>query len=203
MADLMPEEKEWLIEYCMESEENTLLALEIGQVQVQIRERILGCFLKKLDLSIKKELEENAPNWKTCVPKTNLDRWGRWGAPDEWVYVMTMENPVIRIGLYPHGEGRGRIVPKDLFVGTPEEDKECPQASDLARQFKEVGFDIDLKSNSPWIWWFYLQEDHRGLEELSTLQDEDARDEEIVYFTKVLVQSAAAVSKALENQGGR
>ena len=34
MADLRREERDWLLKYCMESEDNARLALRIGQIEV-------------------------------------------------------------------------------------------------------------------------------------------------------------------------
>ena len=54
MPDLTPEDRDFLIDYCMEPE-NTWLALEIYQCYPELREKIVSSFPKKLDKSIKKE----------------------------------------------------------------------------------------------------------------------------------------------------
>ena len=123
------------------------------------------------------------------VPKLNL------GPGDDKIYQMTMKDRDIEIDLYH--SGRGLFVPRDLFLGTLAEYKDCPNAEVLTEFFK--GTNLKLESNPGWRWWFYLERDHRNLEELSTLhEDQELKGEKIAYLTDILVRSAKAISKALE-----
>ena len=74
MRELTAEEEEYLVKYCMEPR-NTWLALAIGQINPMIERRILSLFLKKLDKSVKKEIESRDDlRWQTCIPKKDLGR---------------------------------------------------------------------------------------------------------------------------------
>ena len=191
MITITPEEKKFLVDYCMESEENTWLALAIGQIQPALRMAIVrksmskSSFLKELDRKVREKLEEGGLHcWKTRYPETYLKLPMRGD-----LYLMTMEAPKIEICLDYEGE--------DLFVGTPEKYKTCPEADHLTSFFE--GTNPNLKSDAYWRWWFWLEGDHRRLEGLSTLhEDQELKREKIAYLTDILVRSAKAISEALE-----
>lgn len=202
MRELTPDKEKFLVDYCMEPE-NTSVALAVGQVQVQIRERILNSFLKDLDVRLRNRLEEPPPAWSTCVPETNLRRWD--GREDDWIYKITMGDPEIMIGLYPFGVGRGLIVPRDLFLGTPGEYEGCPRAENLRGSWERSHLlkrqNETLHGNELWRWFFYPDEGRGGLEELSTLQDDGGRSEKLEYYTEILLHSARAISDTLKERG--
>ena len=192
MRTLTPEEEKFLVNYCMESKENTWLALAIGQIQTKIWAKILSSVLCQLDKSVKERLKKvDDLNWEPMIPKLNL-------AWDDKIYQMTMKDRDIEIDLYH--SGRGLFVPRDLFLGTPAEFKDCPQADDLTEFFK--GTNLKLESNPGWRWWFYLEGEHRSLEELSILhEDQELKREKIAYLTDILVSSAKAISKYWRQEG--
>ncbi len=102
MRELTPEEEKYLVKYCMESKENTRLALAIGHIQVQLRAKILSSFLKKLDKNVRKKLEAcgRLRQWKTKVIETKVrnesdstreeNRFESTRA-EKIIYVMTMK----------------------------------------------------------------------------------------------------------------
>lgn len=193
MRELTEEEKEFLVNYCMKPE-NTRLALEIGQIQVQLREKILSSFLMKLDKNVGKKLEACGQfrQWKTKVLETNLkvqgNRTGLKVQGSENIYVMTMNDQEIKIYLsYQGGE---------IFVGTPAANEACPTAEDLSGSFQDTG--LSLSSDDSWRWWFYPEERHKPFDDLCTLHDDELRQEKIEHFTYILVLSAKAISKSLE-----
>ena len=192
MPDLTSEERNFLIDdYCMRPE-NTRLALEIGHIQVQLREKILSSFLAELDESIREKLEACGRQWQweTRVPTINLklqgDRTGLKVQGSRSIYVMTMQDQEIEIHLSYY---RG-----DIFVGTPAANEACPQAEDLSGFFRDTG--LSLRSDGSWRWWSHPKERHKPFDDLYILHDE-LRRKKITYFTKILVLSAKAISEAL------
>ena len=178
MRELTAEGKEFLVNYCMEPE-NTRLALEIGQIYPKLREKIVSSFLKELDKSVKKGLEERDCQWQTCTPKMNPAE-----GEEPSIYVMTMKDPEIEIHLIREKS--------DLFVGTPAANEACPQAEDLASFFEDT--DLALKSHDSWRWYFYPGLSHKSFEALNTLHDDELRRDKIAYFTDMLVRPAKAIS---------
>ena len=193
MRELTAEEKEYLVKYCMESRENTWLALAIGHIQVQLREKILSSFLTELDKSVSKKLEAcgRLLQWETKVLETNLNvRGNRTGLKvqgNENIYEMTMEDQEIKIYLGYWG---------DIFVGTPAANEACPTARDLSDYFQDTG--LSLISEDSWRWKAYLKDSHKSFDDLCTLHDDELRQEKIEHFTYILVLSAKAISKSLE-----
>ncbi len=185
MRELTPEEKKYLVKYCMKSKENTWLALAIGHIQVQLREKIVSSFLKKLDESVERLLNERNCQWQTCIPTANL----QVGDKDSWsLYIMTMQERGIKIHL-------ARYKCQSLFVGTPKSNGDWPNGA--LKSFKELVGRRLHTGNKNWLWWFNPTEDHRcirSIEALSTLNS----NQKIKYFTAELVCFAEAISKALE-----
>lgn len=192
MRELTAEERDFLIDYCMEPK-NIWLALAIGHIQIQLREKILSSFLTELDKSVEEKLKACGRHWQweTKVLKTNLkvqgNRTGLKVQGSENIYVMTMKDQEIRIYLSYWG---------DIFVGTPVEDEACPQADDLFHFFRDTG--LILNSNNSWRWLVYPEESHKFFDDLCTLHDDELRREKIEHFTGILVLSAKAISKSLE-----
>ena len=187
MRELMPEEKKYLVEYCMRPE-YTELALAIGQIQPALEWEIIRKFLEELDKSVGKKLKE-------C----DLDlQWEQRkilkpGGPESPIYRMTMKGPRIDIELCYY------LKSKKLYLGTPAKHESCPDAESLASYFEDMkeGMKIE-RSNESWRWWFYPEENHKRLENLSFLHsNEVVRCSKIDYFTDTLVLSANAISKAL------
>lgn len=183
MIELRDEQKEFLVNYCMESDKNIWLALAIGQLQPALKTAIVSSFLKQLDKSVERELKEPGPHcqWDTRIPEINLE------VRDDSIYVMTMKDPEIEIHLIREKS--------DLFVGTPAANEACPQAEDLASFFEDT--DLELESHDSWRWYFYPELSHKSFEALSTLHDDKLRRDKIAYFTGMLVRPAKAISKVL------
>lgn len=199
MRELTPEEEKYLVKYCMESKENTWLALAIGHIQVQLRAKILSSFLKKLDKNVRKKLEAcgRLRQWKTKVIETkvietNLIVQGkRTGlkvqGKEKIIYEMTMEDQEIKIYLGYW---------ENIFVGTPAANEACPTAKDLSDYFQDTG--LILTPANSWRWQSYLQDSHKSFDDLCTLHDDELRQEKIEHFTYILVLSAKAISESLE-----
>ena len=193
MSDLTAEERDFLIDYSMKPE-NICFALAIGHIQVQLREKILSSFLEKLDESVREKLEACGRRWQweTMALEMNLklqgNRTGLKVQGSEEIYVMTMKDQEIKIYLSYDGE--------DIFVGTPAANEACPQAEDLSGFFEDTG--LSLNSNNYWRWWFYPKERHKPFDDLYTLHDDELKRKKIAYFTDILVLSAKAISKKLE-----
>ena len=191
MSDLTPEGRDFLIDYSMKPE-NICFALAIGHIQVQLREKILSSFLEELDESIREKLEACGRRWQweTMVLEMNLklqgNRTGLKVQGHEKIYVMTMRDQEVYLSY--HGE--------DIFVGTPAANEACPQAEDLSGFFEDTG--LRLKSDDSWRWWFYLEGRHRYFDDLYTLHDDELKRKKIAYFTGILVLSAKAILKSLE-----
>ena len=186
MPDLTPEERNFLIDYCMRPE-NTRIALEIYQCYPELRKKIVSSFPKKLGTSITKELKECECEcqWQTCVPQTNPEVGG-----SSSLYIMTMHTRGIEIHL---ALDKGT---DHLFVGTPREnEKNWPNGA-----FESFLRCVDRKLNTcnqSWLWWFSPEQEHmsiKSVEALSTLNDGQKSE----YFTAELVYFAEAISKALE-----
>ena len=192
MRELTAEERDFLIDYCMEPK-NIWLALAIGHIQVQLREKILSSFLTKLDKSVREKLEACGRHrqWETKVLRTNMkvqgNRTGLKVQGNENVYVMTMKDQEIEIYLSYWG---------GIFVGTPASNEACPQADDLSGFFRDTG--LILTSNNSWRWLVYPEESHKSFDDLCTLHDDELRREKIKHFTDILVLSVKAISKSLE-----
>ena len=196
MRELTPEEEKYLVKYCMESKENTWLALAIGHIQVQLREEILSSFLMELDKNVSKKLAACGRlwQWKTKVLETNLkvqgNRTGLKVQGNENIYEITMEDQEedqeIKIYLGYWG---------DIFVGTPAANEACPTAEDLSDYFQDTG--LSLISEDSWRWKSYLKDSHKSFDDLCTLHDDELRQEKIEHFTYILVLSAKAISKSL------
>ncbi len=195
MRDLTPEEEKYLVKYCMESKENTWLALAIGHIQVQLRKKILSSFLMELDKNVREKLKASGRlwQWETKVLETNLKVQGNRTdlkvQGKENIYEMTMEDQEIKICLGYWG---------DIFVGTPAcaANEACPTAEDLSDYFQDTG--LNLISEDSWRWKSYLTDSHKSFDDLCTLHDDELRQEKIERFTYILVLSAKAISKALE-----
>ena len=182
MRDLTAEDEKFLVEYCMKPE-NIWLALAIGQVRPKLREKIVSLFLKELDVSVKKRLEErDCRHWqKTCVsdPKTIMKERG-----EPSIYVIKDQRGIeIHLCAY-----RGT----DLFVATPTKG-DWPSGLNGFLERK----DLELKRDGNWRWWFDPAEDYKKIEPLSKLNDHKLRCEKIEYFTDKLVLFAEAISKEL------
>ena len=191
MITLTPEEEKYLVDYCMESKENARLAQAIGQIQPKLQKAIVSSplfspFFKDLGERVKEGLEKHGLHWKTCVPGENPEVRG-----GDDLYQMTNEDSKIEISLVcEQGE---------LFVGTRAPNEACPTVDRLESFFKREKMEVNLSSNRYWCWWFYLERDHRSLEKLSTLhEDQELKRGEIDYLTNTLVLSAKAISTALE-----
>ena len=187
MRELMAEEEKYLIKYCMESKENTWLALAIGQIYPKLRKKIMSSFLNELDNSVIKRLKGRDCQWQTCIPKTNPEKGG-----EPSIYVMTMKERGIEIHLV-------RYKWQALFVGTPVGQGNWPR-DDLAGFLEREDLGLNTK-NRHWHWWFNPAENHRSIgciEALSKLNDDELRRKEVDYFTDdVLVCFAEAISREL------
>lgn len=186
MPDLTPEERNFLIDYCMRPE-NTKIALEINQCYPELRKKIVSSFLKELDRSIERKLDECefGCQWQTCVPQTNPEV-----GDSSSLYIMTMKKRGIEIHLALH-KGTDH-----LFVGTPREnERNWPNGA-----FESFLNCVNRKLNTcdpSWLWWFRPEQEHmsiKSVEALSTLND----GQKSKYFTAELVHFAEAISKALE-----
>lgn len=181
MTELMPEERDWLVRYCRESEENARLALKIGQIQLDLREAIIRSFLEELDVKCSLDLQ-----WK--AGQVDKSKWGHgnWalGLP------MTMEE-MIRFSLvYDDNERTWSIV-------APADCEACPEADRVAPHFEDTGVRL-RPPNQTYHWWFYAEEDHKFLKDPAMLLNEDFKREKIEYFTHLLLHTAKAISTALE-----
>ena len=200
MRELTAEEEEYLVKYCMEPG-NTCLALAIGQINPMIERRILSSFLKKLDKSVKKEIEKRDDlRWQTCIPKKDLEEED---LKEKYtiLYVMTMEDQGIEIhlGLFNWNSGPKE---RELYVGTHKEreNKTVPWPPTLTDFLSRS--DIE-PSNESRYWWSCSREGDRYIKkigDLSMLNDED-KSTKIAYFTTELVRFAEAISKELRREG--
>ena len=182
MRDLTPEEEKHLVKYCLESKDNTWLALAIGQIQPALEMEILDRFLEDLDKSIRDKLKEDS-QWKT-KKMVNRGKWGKW----ETIYKMTMKDPVIEINIDYDYEGN-----KELCVGTPENNEVCPGKEEIERYFEGAE---DLEAGDGNVWWCYPEEVHNRLDLRKQYDPEETRNH-IGYFRDLMVNSSDAVSKAL------
>ena len=185
IRDLTDEEKEVLVEYCRKPE-NIELALAIGQIQSMLREAIV-CFLKELDKSVKKKLEECGLHldWKTCVQKTDLEKTE---TTETSIYEMSRKAQDIQIHLC--------YIKENLYVGIPAND--VFSSEDLRGFFKDEGLkDSEEDDNNKWPWWIYPAESHKSVAVLITRHDDQLRREKIKYLTNELVPLAEAISKKL------
>ena len=186
MADLMPEEKGWLIEYCLKPE-NTRIALRIGQIQVDLERAIISSFFKELGRSIAVEL-------KRCNLDSHWKPGEIWEEKEDVCFQMTMEDR-IEVRLYYQGRH------KDLYVAVPVESEACPKADRVKPHFEKGGLRLQPSDERWFLWWFYPTETHRWLKDLAPLCDEQAKREKIDYFTSILVHSADAISQELRRDG--
>ena len=184
MADLMPEEKDWLIKYCMESEENARLALRIGQVRMDLEKAIIRAFFERLSESVGASLKKCSldSHWKPDEIRAYREDMG---------FPMTTQDQ-IELHLQFHRRDM------DLRVGVPAGYKACPEADRVQPHFEDRSLKLLTSSGGWWRWWFYPKDDHRSLKDLATLRDEQVTDEKVGYFTHVLVDSARAISRALK-----
>ena len=187
MPDLTPEERNFLIDYCMRPE-NTKIALEIYHCYPDLREKIVSSFLKKLDKSIETELKEceYECQWQTCPPQTNPEVGG-----SSSLYIMTMKKRGIEIHL-------ALFRRKALFVGTPRENEENWPNGALESFLECV--DRSLNTGDPsWLWWFGPRESFMSIESaeaLSTLNGGQT----ITDFTAELMHFAKTISRVLETR---
>ena len=180
IRDLTDKEKEVLVEYCRKPE-NIELALAIGQIQPMLRKAIV-CFLKDLDKSVTKKLEECGLHWETYVQKTNLEE------NENSLYEIRMKAQDIQIHLCYEEE--------NLYVGTPANDVFSPDA--LRRFLKDKGLkDSEEDDNNEWPWWIYPAKSHKSVAALITRHDDQLRREKIKYLTNKLVHLAEVISKEL------
>ena len=191
MKKLTDEEKNWLLCYCMESEENTRLALEIGQIQSELEKAIIQSFLKtfqkKLDEKIRGKLGDS---WEQEVPEGDVD-WSQ----DNKIYVIRKDT--IEIGLFYQPKHENR-----LYIGLPVEPEVGQVANRLEKDFlapvfKDKG--LKLQRESGWHWWFFPRDDHQMLGDLGKLHhDKEVRTEKIECFTDLLAFTAKVISGELE-----
>ena len=193
MSELMREERDWLLCFCMKSEENTRLALAIGQIKPdlerEIRQSFLKTFQKKLDERIRGKLGDL---WEGEIPEVDVD-WSE----DNKIYEIRKDTIKIRLFYQPYHQNQ-------LYIGLPVV-PEVDQMADLEKDrfasvFGAQGLKLQsAKAEPDWHWWFYPRDDHRRLEDLSRLHhDKVVRSEKIEYFTDILVFTATAISKGLE-----
>ena len=186
IKDLTGKEKEFLVEYCRKPE-NIELALAIGQIQSMLREAIVY-FLKELDKSVTKKLEECGLHWETHIQKTNLEE------NENSLYEMSMEAQNIQIHLEYEKE--------NLFVGIPKNET-FPSPDALRRFLKDKGLkDSEEDDNPKWPWWIYPEESHKRVVALIPQHDDQCRREKIEYFTDELVRLAKTISKAPGRESG-
>ena len=191
MAD---QEKAWLIDYCMKSE-NTELALKIAEIRPDLEVAIVRSFLEKLAKSVDEELG-----------KCSLDsQWTR-GCPSH--YRWDGRNPGRGMALSmtkvtKDGETtfqfRWDSTSRHWYLGVLEECEACPEADRIQPDLEALGASRGEDAKD-WHWWFYPSEGHKDLgdpKDFATLRDDQARSEKIEYFTYLLAGAAEAVSKAL------
>lgn len=185
MADLMPEERDWLIKYCMESEENARLALRIGQIEPDLQRAIMRSFFENLAESIGARLKE-------CRP---VSRWNPGEIEErgkDMSFSMNMEEHQVKLLLWYQGG------PRDFFIAVPSGCEACPTADRVKPYLEGAGLRLRTDHEQSWRWWFYAGGDYMSLKDLATLLDKQIADERVEYFTCVLVDSASAISKVLE-----
>ena len=196
MRELTAEEEKYLVKYCMEPG-NTWLALAIGQINPTLERRVVSSFLKKLDKSVKGELMNRSPLWRTYIPKKDLEEED---LKEKYtiLYVMIMEDQGIEIhlGLFNWNSGPKE---RELYVGTHKEreNKTVPWPPTLTDFLSRP--DIE-PSNESRYWWSCSREGDRYIKkigDLSMLNDE-VKGTKIAYFTTELVRFAEAISKELE-----
>ena len=148
MKKLTDEEK-FLLGYCMESEENTRLALAIGQIKPdlerEIRQSFLKTFQKKLDERIRGKLGDL---WEQEIPEVNVD----WST-DNKIYEIRKDTIKIRLCYQPYFHNQ-------LYIGlpvAPEVDQMADLEKDrLASVFGAEGLKLQNAKGEPdWLWWFY------------------------------------------------
>ena len=184
MRDLTPKAKEFLVQYYMEPAK-TWLALAIEQVLPELRKAILSSFFKDLDESVKIELKQRRlhSHWETEIPHT--DPVSRRG---DNLYLMTMEDPKSKICLFFDG--------RDLAIGIFAKNRDFPLANVLNEHLQ----DHPLESSGYWCWWFCPEARHKSFDSLISVHDDDElKAEKVVYFSNLLVGTAGAISKALED----
>ena len=185
MGELTAEEKEFLINYCMESSKNIWLALAIGQIQSDLKKEIVSSFVKELDKSVKRELKDRGLHWETSVPETDLEV-----EKGNAIYVMTtrtMSKHKIEIHLSLWNG-------KELYVGIPKK-KAWPK--NVFTDFKTDFENESICEDKYRQWVFYPTYWHRyieTIESLSTLNE----GLETAYFTDKLVRFAESISRRLE-----
>ena len=187
MADLMPEEKEWLLGYCTESEENARVALKIGQLQMDLKKAIVSSFLKDLAESTGKELKD----WKTGEI-TLWERGQKWSLH----LPLTMEENQIELRFSYDGDD-----PKGWAIGVPDHCEACPERDLIAPYFTDTGLHLAPDHGLPAYgnrFWFYTEQAPRFGLDLARLLDEEFRRENMGYSTNLLVHTAKAITMALE-----
>ncbi len=193
MKEFTDEEKNWLVCYCIETKDNTEIALAIGQLQIELREKILLSFVKKLKESVEKKLKESDRPWKSDVQKVSLEK-GSSGI-EKPIYKMNMEKREIQIHLVCAFQKCGEKDEKyDFWVGIPSANTECPHKDLLDSCFlvEGVKLESDPKKYYEWLWWFYPK-GYKG--DISTLHHDN---EKIDEFARLLILSTEIISKGLE-----
>ncbi len=182
MRDLTPEDEKYLVEYCMQPE-NTWLALAIGQIQPELKGKIVSTFVRKLDESVKealKNIEMCGFRLETCVPETKLEEKKTYS-----LFILKVQRIEIHLGIW----GGGYLLVK------------MPAGTELDPRWDEVISDmgVKLKSSASGC-WFDAEERHhiRSVEALIALQDDEIRGEKIAYFTDILVRLVRNILKVLE-----
>lgn len=202
----LTDEGKFLLNYCLESEENTRLALEIGRIIPQLERGILSSFLRKLDESVQNGITCDDLRWRTCIPKQDLTEEDL-KEPISILYVMTLEyrekEIEIHIGIWNWDTGnRDRV----FYVGTHEkrEGREVYWPANRLQGFlKKPGISPpDCPGGADRFkrhWRFHPPEYHSYInttEALSTLNDGPMAK----YFASILVDFAKAISGELGSE---
>lgn len=166
MRELTGEEKDWLISYCMEPE-NSELALAIGQIQPELKRKMVSAFVRELGESVK-----TLDNTELCgfqgepAKETKLEEKGLYPL----FILKNQKNERLRLGVW--GGGNLQV---SMTAG-----KDLDRWDEIIK-----GMGYKLLSNDDW-WWFETGDIQNVV--LSTLKDKELRREKIAYFTDIFMR---------------
>ena len=192
MKELTDEEKNWLLCYCMKSE-NIEISMAIGQFQIELREKILRSFANELKESVEKKLKESDRPWKSEVQNASLETGASY--KNKPIYTMKMDKREIQIhlvcGFKKCGEKEEEY---DFWVEIPSANTECPPIDLLGSCFPIEGVKLDSDSEkNPELHCWLNPKGSKG--DISTLHHDN---EKIAEFSRLLVRFAGIISKKLE-----
>lgn len=182
---LSSEERKIIVDHALQNEESLSIALDIVNSFDEIRKRVIGTFLMKLEELLKSNLQ-NGWTIRMDIKENPFER-----------YTGVQLSKGLWSGKYEIGFQAGKYGAKDFYIGVSKVVEKHPH---IARLYEELNTNFGQGSTEPWwVWWRSLDYPYLDWDNADTLL-KMFRGEAADYFYRQLLKLADLATPILDDE---